>query len=169
MCTKDNRRLWFLVKVEDETDNFIIYIREKAALSLAHADSKEDFEAARADDSLDFPPKASIKIIRKPAAPRTPTVEDDNAQVETPNCYIVEAAVQSIEDTPSKSSLILLKLLEQTDARTDVYVPAGISMIKKDPHYGLSVSYKTADQVIKKRCTRAVATCAQPMPRNQTT
>ena len=106
---------------------------------------------------MDFPPKASIKIIRKPAAPRTPTVEGDDAQEETPNCYIVEAAVQSIEDTPSKSSLTLLKLLEQTHARTDVYVPAGIRMIKKDPHYGLSVSYKIDNQVIRKRCTRAVA------------
>jgi hypothetical protein len=30
-------------------------------------------------------------------------------------------------------------------------------MIKKDPHYGLSVSYKVEENVIKKRCTRAVA------------
>ena len=30
-------------------------------------------------------------------------------------------------------------------------------MIKKDPHYGLSVSYKVEDQIIRKRCTRAVA------------
>ena len=65
--------------------------------------------------------------------------------------------MQPIEDTPSKSSLILLKLLEQTEARTDVYAPASITMIKKDPHYGLSVSYKVESQVIKKRCTRAVA------------
>ena len=73
-----------------------------------------------------------------------------------PNFYIVEAAVQAIEDTPSKSSLILLKLLEQTEARTDVYAPASIRTIKKDPHYGLSVSYVVDSQVITKRCTRAV-------------
>ena len=30
-------------------------------------------------------------------------------------------------------------------------------MIRKDPHYGLVVSYVVEEQVIKKRCTRAVA------------
>ena len=35
VCTKDNSRLWMQVKVEDETDNLNIYMREKAALSLA--------------------------------------------------------------------------------------------------------------------------------------
>ena len=30
-------------------------------------------------------------------------------------------------------------------------------MIRKDPHYGLAVSYVVEDQVIKERCARAVA------------
>ena len=82
VCTKDNSRLWMPVKVEDETGQLNIYMREKAALSLARAESKEEFEAARADDSLDFPSKASIKIIRKPAAPHTPTVADSDEQTQ---------------------------------------------------------------------------------------
>ena len=36
-------------------------------------------------------------------------------------------------------------------------VPAGIGMIRKDPHYGLAADCVVEDQVIKKRCTRAVA------------
>ena len=43
------------VKVEDETGNLSLFMREKAALSLSSTASKEDFEAARADDSLNFP------------------------------------------------------------------------------------------------------------------
>ena len=72
-------------------------------------------------------------------------------------CYIVVAAEQSLEDAPSKKCLALLNLLERTDARTDACAPAGISVIKKDPHYGLSISYVVDEQVIKKPCARAIA------------
>jgi len=157
VCTNDNTRLWMSVKVEDETGQLNIYMREKAALSLSGAASKEEFEAARANDTMDFPNKASVKIIRKPASPQTPTTQDSAAKPAQISCYIVEAAEQAIEDTPSKSSLILLTLLERTEAQTDSCAPACISMIKKDPHYGLVVSYMVEGQVIKKRCTKAVA------------
>ena len=157
VCTKDSSRLWMQVRVEDETGQLNIYMREKAALSLARTESKEDFEAARADDTLDFPNKASIRIIRKPAAPHTPTAGDTDEEDARIQCYIVEAAEQAMEDTPSKSSLTLLRLLEHTEARTDACAPASLSMIKKDPHYGLSISYMVENKSIKKRCTRAVA------------
>ena len=107
------------VRVEDETGHLNIYMREKAALSLSRTDSKEEFEASRANDALDFPNKASIKIIRKTAAPQTPTAEDSADQPAQIQCYIVEAAEQAIADTPSKSSLTLLTLLKQTEARPD--------------------------------------------------
>ena len=58
ISTNDGSRLWMQVKVEDETGHLIIWMREKAALDLAAVDSKEIFEAARADDSLEFPKKA---------------------------------------------------------------------------------------------------------------
>ena len=145
------------VKVEDETGNLSLFMREKAALSLSSTASKEDFEAARADDSLDFPKKASIKIIRKPPVPETPTHASSAEKPSQVQCYIVEAAEQAMEDTPSKRSLTLLNLLKNTEACTDACVPAGIGMIRKDPHYGLAVSYVVEEQVIKKRCTRAVA------------
>ena len=64
------------VKVEDETGHLTIWMREKAALGLAAVDTKEIFEAARADDSLEFPKKASIKIIRKPVGFETPSAAD---------------------------------------------------------------------------------------------
>ena len=51
----------------------------------------------------------------------------------------------------------MLPLLSQCDVNADAWAPAGISMIQKDPHYGLSVTYVVEQQVIKKRCTRAFA------------
>ena len=89
--------------------------------------------------------------------PQTPEPSDSAANSRQIQFYIVEAAEQAMEDTPSKKSLTLLKLLEQTEANTDACVVAGISMIHKDPHYGLSVHFNVEGQVIKKRCTRAVA------------
>ena len=161
ISTNDGSRLWMQVKVEDETGHLTIWMREKAALDLAAVDTKEIFEAARADDSLEFPKKASIKIIRKPTGFETPNVADrdliESATKPGVNCYVVEAAEQAIDDTPSKRSLELLNLLQMTDPQTNACVPAGISMIKKDPHYGLSVSYVVDEQVVCKNCTRAPA------------
>ena len=65
LCSTDGTRLWFQVKVEDETGHITLFIREKAALALAAVDSKEAFENAIVADSLCFPNEASIKIIRK--------------------------------------------------------------------------------------------------------
>ena len=47
ITTNDGSRLWMPIKVEDETGHLTIYMREKAALSLAATDTKETFEAAR--------------------------------------------------------------------------------------------------------------------------
>ena len=49
------------VKVEDDTGNLLFVMRENAALSLSGTASKEDFEAARADEFLDSPKEASDK------------------------------------------------------------------------------------------------------------
>ena len=130
-------------------------------MSLAAVDTKDIFEAVRADDNLEFPKKASIKIIRKSTGFETPDVADrdliEGATKPSVNCYIVEAAEQAIDDTPSKRSLELLNFLQMTDPQTNACVPAGISMIKKDPHYGLSVSYIVNDQIVSKNCMRALA------------
>ena len=157
ISTKDNSRLWFSVKVEDETGQLNIFMREKAALALSGTDSKDEFDSFRANYDLDFPPRASIKIIRKPAGPQTPESKDTAQQAPLVSCYIVEAAAQAMRDTPSKSSLALINLLEQTEARADARAAASLVMIKKDFHYGLSVSYMVENKVVKKRCTRAVA------------
>ena len=155
ISTSDDSRLWMLVKAEDDTGHVSIFMREQAALSLACVDSKEEFEARRADDTLEFPTKASIKIIRKPAGFQT-TPKKDSAGKPAMSCYIVEATEQEIGDTPSKSSMTLIQLLEQTKVDTDACAPASLSMIKKDPHYGLSITYMVGGEPVKKRCTRAV-------------
>ena len=84
------------MKVADETDHLNMCMREKAALSLAGVDTKEDFEAARADDNLGFPKKVSSKIIRKVPGFQTPIATKDNqnesnAATRDVQCFTVEA------------------------------------------------------------------------------
>lgn len=174
MCTNDGTRLWFPVKVEDETGYVTLFIREKAALALAAVETKEQFETALATESLSFPQKASIKIIRKSPGMQTPTrkadsVEkrvdaDSESQQQAVRCYIVEAAEQAMHDTPSKRSLELITLLSMTDVQTNACVPAALGMITKDPHYGLLVSYVVGGETIKKHCTKAIALVVASSP-----
>ena len=111
-----------------------MYMREKAALCLDNVDSKEDFESARAEDCLDSPKKVSVKIIRKPAAPQTPRRESSADKPADISSYVVEAAEQSIQDTPSKRSLNRLSLLAMTEPQADACVPAALNVIRKKIH-----------------------------------
>ena len=173
LTTHDASRLWMRVKVEDETASFHLYMTEKAALTLAGVDDKGEFEAAHAQDNLYFPAMASVKILRKGLAFETPnekaTEASDSAAQPDPQCFIVEAMEQPLEDTPTKSSLILLKLLEHTKVNTDVCVPAAASIVQKEPHYGLSVTYSVDQALVKKNCITALvlveATVASNMDR----
>ena len=164
ISTNDSSRLWMPVRVEDDTGNITLYMREKAALALAGHETKESFESAVADDELYFPNKASIKIIRKPATPQTPaqtrnsddkpeSSADQPAQIQY---YIVEAGQQPLEDTHSKKSDTLLKLLEETPANADACVACPISAIRQDPHYGLCVHFDVEGELVKKKCKRAL-------------
>ncbi len=167
MCNKDGSRLWFQVKVEDETGYLTLFIREKASLALAAVESKEEFENAIATGTLSFPQKASIKVIRKSPGLQTPpgrtgsvaqpTGGEGPSQEESVRCYIVEAAEQAMQDTPSKRSFDLITLLSMTDQETNACVPAKLGQIAKDPHYGLSVSYDVDGDVVIKQCTKAIA------------
>ena len=152
IANNDNSRLWMLVAVEDETGQVKVFMREQAALSLAGADTKEEFESLRADDVLEFPAKASIKVIRKPAESPTNSA-DKPARI---HCYVVEAKEQDIAEPPSRSSLILINLLGKTEKSTSACLPISLNMIKKDLHYGLSVSYTVGSTAFKKTCTSAV-------------
>ena len=146
---------------------------EKAALALVGVDDKSAFEAAHAQDTLYFPAKASVKILRKGLAFETPnakaTEASDSAAQPDPTCYIVEAMEQPLEDTRSKSSLLLLKLMENTKVNTVVCVPAAASIVHKEPHYGLSVHYVVDKALVKKTCITALvlveATVASKMDR----
>ena len=160
VTTHDASRLWMRVKVEDETGSFHLYMNEKAALALAGVEDKSAFEAAHAQDILYFPAKASVKILRKGLAFETPNAkatETSNSVAQPdPTCYIVEAMEQPLEDTRSKRSLVLLKLMENTKVNTDVCVPAAASIVHKEPHYGLSVEYVVDQALVKKTCITAL-------------
>jgi len=167
LCSADATRLWFQVKVEDETGHITLYIREKAALALAAVDSKEAFENAIVAETLCFPNQASIKIIRKSPGVQTPTAkdtsvdkpgeDDSQSQVNEVRCYIVEAAEQDMRCSPSKRSFDLMSLLSMTDPDTNSCLPAVLSNITKDPHYGLLVSCALDGKTVVKQCTKALA------------
>ena len=72
-------------------------------------------------------------------------------------CYIVEAAEQSNENSPSKRSLELGRLPSLTDLQTDSCIPATLETITKDPHYGFSVAYMVEGETVTKQCTKAIA------------
>ena len=129
-------------------------------------DSREDFEARRAEDTLDFPTKASVKVIRKPAALQTSANQGSAGKPARIQCYIVEAT-EEIEDTPSQSSMTLIRLLEQKEVRADACAPAALSMIQKDPHYGLAVSYNIENQVYKNDAPEPSYLFLQPLPPNR--
>ena len=168
LTTHDASRLWMRVKVEDETGSLHLYLTEKAALALAGVDDKSAFEAAHAQDNLYFPAKASVKILRKGLAFQTPkekaTEASASAAQPDPACYIVEAMEQPVGDTPTKSSLILLKLLEHTKVNPDVCVPAAASIVHKEPHYGLSVDYVVDQALVKKTCITALVLVEATVP-----
>jgi len=157
VTTNDHTRLWMEVKIEDETGCLSLWMREKAALSLSNTANKEEFESAWANDTLHFPQKASIKIIRKLPQPETPRAGGSSQGQSRVQCYIVEAGEQAMEDAPSVKSIELLKLLAYTEISSNACVPCGISMVHKDPHYGLAVNYLVEGDEIKKRCIKAVA------------
>ena len=88
VANKDDSRLWMLATVEDETGHVKVFMREQAALSLAGVDTKEEFESLPADDEVEFPLKASIKIIRK----RAESLTDSAGKPARINCYPQKAA-----------------------------------------------------------------------------
>ena len=177
VCTADGTRLWFQMKLDDETGSITLFIREKAALALAAVDSKEAFEHAIATETLRFPVKASVKIIRKSPGIQTPTGKESSVgkptqdgsgddQPEAVRCYIVEAADQDLQYGPSKRSYDLMSLLSMTEPDTNACVPAALHMITKDPHYGLAVAYTTdaGEYTICKRCVKAIALVVATKP-----
>ena len=157
-------------KVEDETGHITLFIREKAALALAAVDSKEAFENAIVAETLSFPGQTSIKIIRKSPGLQTPIAKaDSQSQDENVRCYIMEAAEQEMQYTPSKRSFDLMALLRMTDPDTNACVPAILSTITKDPHYGLSVSYTVDGKTVAKQCAKAFALAVASKPTQSTT
>ena len=62
-----------------------------------------------------------------------------------------------MEDTPSKRSLGLGRLLSSTDVRTDSCAPATLDTITKHPPYGFSVAYIVEGEAVTKQCTKAIA------------
>ena len=76
---------------------------------------------------------ASVKILRrlKGSSAAQPT---DQVEVR-----IVDAAWQSLDQSPTEASASLLPLLNADNTSTDIVLPAALRMLRKSPHYTLAV------------------------------
>ena len=134
--TNDGKRLWFPVTVRDSTGKLTLYIQESAALKLSGMVDAEQFEAAFAGGTLWFPQMASVKILRrvKPSA-----AQPGDQQQRQLDVRIVDAAFQTLGESPTEDSARLLRFLKSDISSTDTVLPAALHMLRKSSHYTLAV------------------------------
>ena len=123
--------LWLPLTCRDETGTVVLYITEKAVLSLTNAADATEFEQYHAEGRLRIPVFASIKIQRR----RSKAEQNDNNF----DCYIVDAAEQDMQNTPSASSIQLFHMISHSE---DCVLPATLAMIRRSEHYSLLVEYQ---------------------------
>ena len=123
--------LWLPLTCRDETGTVVLYITEKAVLSLTNAADATEFEQYHAEGRLRIPVFASIKIQRR----RSKAEQSDNNF----DCYIVDAAEQDMQNTPSASSIQLFHMISHSE---DCVLPATLAMIRRSEHYSLLVEYQ---------------------------
>ena len=123
--------LWLPLTCRDETGTVVLYITEKAVLSLTNVADATEFAQYHAEGRLRIPIFASIKIQRR----RSKAEQNDNNF----DCYIVDAAEQDMQNTPSASSIELLHMITHSE---DCVLPATLAMIRRSEHYSLLVEYQ---------------------------
>ena len=128
--TNDGKRLWFPVTVRDCTGTLTLYIQEAAALKLSGFDDADDFETAFVAGKVRFPQMASVKIIR--TLKTAIQVEQPPVQVDV---RIVDAACQTLAESPTEASARLLPFLNTENTTSDVAMPAALHMLRKYPQY----------------------------------
>ena len=136
--TNDGKRIWFPVTVRDCTGTLTLYITEPAALKLGSFDDADQFEAAFVAGKVWFPQVASVKIIRQRKTATAAQERDGQPAVQV-DVRIVDAACQSLAESPTEESARLLTLLNAENTTSDIVMPAALHMLRKSPHYTLAV------------------------------
>ena len=139
--TQDGSRIWFSLPMRDHTGHLALRITEQAALQLAQCTDAVEFLRLHADQRLQFPLWASVKVWRKPSKRRQEPADSSQDQWADFDCFIVEAVAQDLLAAPSAESAKLLPMLDQAMDTQEGVLPAGLSMIKPSPYYGLTVEY----------------------------
>ena len=123
----------------------MLYITQTAILKLTNCVDPAEFDQLYAEGRLRFPFFSSIKMLRRPSKPSagqpggTESLRPQNNENNF-DCYIVDAAEQSVTEMPSTISMKLLPMLITSP---DGVLPAALSMIRKSEHYSLAVQYIT--------------------------
>jgi len=137
-------RLWFQLPLRDHTGNLSLYITEQAALKLAGATDRADFEQRHLEERLQFPTWASIKVWRKPTKERSAAQPASIPHAQPSfDCYIVDATEQDLTEAPTEQSKLLLPLLDSSMDDGSGILPATLDMIQASDHYAMAVRYAT--------------------------
>ena len=127
----------------------VLYITEKAILKLTNCVDAEEFQQLYREERLRLPFFASIKALRRPSKSDFAGLANPVAHFLRPpqndnnfDCYIVDAAEQTMQEIPSA---VCLKLLPMLNCSVDSILPATLQMIRKSEHYSMAVQYTTQD------------------------
>ena len=137
-CTKDDR-LFPAVRVVDSTGTLELRMREKAALSLAGVDDKEEFTDLASEGALNFPILTSLRVVLQSTKNEESALEHADKKF---NAIIVEAVEQDIlgrKVLPNKSMEYLIQLTHSLPADSNRMLVAPISDVGLVRHAGLAV------------------------------
>ena len=133
--------LWLPLTCMDDTGIVTLYITEAALLKLAKAVDAAEFEELFKQGRLRLPFYASIRILRRPSNTSAAQPGGSSQPQQKDNdfdCYIVDAAEQTMEEIPTASSMKLLPMLSLS---TDGWLHAMLAQISSSEHYALMVQY----------------------------
>ena len=133
--------LWLPLTCMDDTGSVTLYITEAALLKLAKAVDAAEFEELHKQGRLRLPFYASIKILRRPSNTSAAQPGGSSQPQQKDNdfdCYIVDAAEQTMQEIPTASSMKLLPMLSLS---TDGWLHAMLAQINSSEHYAVMVQY----------------------------
>lgn len=138
--TNDGSRVWFPLPMRDLQGQLTLYITDQAATKLAKAADASEFEKRHAEERLNFPMFASLKVSRKP---RTTEASEGSCAAQPAfndfDCKIVDAVEQDFSEAPTTASTKILKLLDANHDSGDAVLPGTLSMIHRSEHYALAL------------------------------
>ena len=146
---KSGSRIWFLSRMSDATGCTQVGIPQTTALALGGCQTKEEFEQAHSNGSLQFPLFHNVRMTRT-TTPATTAAErgNDSSQTQAPGFVshvLEEAIVVSYEghDAPNNSFQDIMKILSQCPRHDHPLLFASLAELHTCPHYGFEVKFHT--------------------------